>query len=207
MAQSTFTYGVIENNQYHAPSGEFDITLPVQPEFGGHVTDTPEVVTFQDNVSIHASIACFGLDSAQKREIENRGRQDYLAGFFGQHVQAQFRERFAGATIESAKFVPALLSGSLIVYNLLPGGSMFDHQAALSSSDSAPTAKRGNLLFLHNDHLYVVSIELADPVIDTTHSALTTEQQNELLQQRLLELVGRMSFRVPVSQTLPNGQA
>ncbi len=198
-AQSTFTYGLVENNRYKAPSGEYVITLPIQPELGGRITDTPEVVTFQDNVGLHASIACFGLDLVQRRDEETKGRRDYLIWFFGQHVQRQFRERFDGASIESARFIPELLDGALLVYNLLPGGSMFNERVPTGQDGAAPVAKRGNLLFLHHHHLYVVSIELAEKVLDPSSFSLSVAEQDEVLRKRLLELVGRMSFNPPLA--------
>lgn len=192
-----FLYGGVQDNRYRSPSGEFTVTLPVQVELGGTVADTPEVVTFQDRFSIHASIACFMLDASQRREEETRGRRDYLAWFFSQHVQPQFRRRHAGASVESARFLPAVMQGALIVYNLLPGGSMLASAVALPAQGEAPVAKRGNLLFVHNRHLYVLSIELAEKVLDPAGFDWPVERQDDVLRQRLLELVGRMEFSVP----------
>lgn len=197
--QSTFLYGTIENNRYTPPSGEFTVTLPVQPEMGGSVTDTPQVVTFQDQLSLHASIACFALDSAQLREEEMRGRRDYLTWFFAQHVQPQFRQRYEGASIESARFMPEVLKGALMVFNLLPGGSMLGERVPLLDDGKPPVAKRGNLLFVHHKHLYVVSLELAEKSLNASAFDWPVAQQDEVLRQRLMELVGRMEFSPPAA--------
>lgn len=198
--QTGFLYGEIHHNRYEAPSGEYALTLPVQIDLGGEVVDTPEVVTLQDHVSLHASVACFGLNLSLKRQDETVGRRDFLVGFFRDHVQPQFSQRFTGASIESARFTPELLHGALFVYNLLPGGSMFAERAATLPDGSSPVAKRGNLLFLHSNHVYVISLELAEKVLDPANFKLSAEEQNEVLQKRLLELVGRMTFRTPMEQ-------
>ncbi|WP_221032467.1 hypothetical protein [Actomonas aquatica] len=196
--QTPFLYGVLEDNRYEAPSGEYTLTLPSQISLGGEIHDTPEVVTLQDHLALHASVACFGLNLNLKRQDETLGRRDFLVGFFREHVQPQFLQRFAGAEIESARFTPELLNGALFVYNLLPGGSMFGERVPTMEDGSAPVAKRGNLLFLHNNHIYVLSLELAEKVLAPASFDLGPEEQNALLQKRLLELVGRMDFRAPL---------
>ncbi len=196
--QTGFLYGSIADNRYEAPSGEYSLKLPAQIGLAGEVVDTPEVVTLQDHVRLHASVACFGLDIGLKRRDETLGRRDFLVGFFREHVQPQFSQRFAGAKIESARFTPELLHGALFVFNLLPGGSMFGERVVTLPDGSPPVAKRGNLLFLHNNHIYVLSIELAEKVLDPAGFELDEEAQNRVLQERLLELVGRMDFRQPL---------
>jgi hypothetical protein len=186
--------GRVEGTRYFSPTGEFSITIPVLPELGGMLSDTESVVTFQDAFSLHASIACFRMDATQRWENETRGRREYLVWFFGNFVQSDFRERFPGAEIESAKFFNTFLGGSLLVYNLLPGGSMFEHRVALLSGEVRPVAKRGNLLFVHDDHVYVLSTELAERVVEGRSYQRTTEEQNEILQKRLFDLVARMTF-------------
>ncbi len=196
--QTGFLYGLLENNRYRAPNGEYTLSLPLRIELGGEVVDTPEVVTLQDHVSLHASVACFGLNLGLKRQDETLGRRDFLVSFFREHVHPQFSQRFEGARIESARFTPELLNGALFVYNLLPGGSMFGERVATLPDGSSPIAKRGNLLFLHNNHIYVLSIELAEKVLDPAGFVMDEEEQNEVLHQRLIELVGRMTFRNPI---------
>ena len=193
-----FLYGSVEDNRYLSPSGEYSITLPMQIETGGSLVDTPEVVTLQNELGLHASIACFGLNLSLKRQDENLGRRDFLAGFFRSQVQPQFTQRFKGSTIESARFAPDLFGGALFVYNLLPGGSMFGDRAPVGEDGAPPVAKRGNLLFLHNNHIYVLSMELADKVLDPAGFTLNIEEQDALLQKRLIGLVGRMNFRIPL---------
>lgn len=192
-AQSTL-HGRIEGTQYHSPTGEFSITIPVLPELGGAVTDTENVVTFQDTFNVHASIACFRMDATHRWESETRGRREYLVWFFSNFVHSDFRERFPGAEIESAKFFGSFLNGSLLVFNLLPGGSMFHHRVALTANDPLPVAKRGNLLFVHDEHIYVVSTELAEKVLERRTYSKSVEEQDDILQKRLFDLVARITF-------------
>ena len=203
-AQTAPLHGQLEADSYASPTGEFSMTVPVLVELGGVISDTPQVVTFRDAFNLHASVACFRMDATQRWENETRGRREYLVWFFSEFVQSDFRARFPGAAVESARFMPELLGGSLVVFNLLPGGTMFGDRVPSMSNGELPVAKRGNLMFVHNSHLYVVSTELAEKVLQPRTFSLTEEEQNTLLRERLLKLIGRMAFRVslPITEQL-----
>jgi hypothetical protein len=117
--------GKVEGKTYVSPTGVFKVTIPVLPELGGDITDTPNVVTFQDDFNVHVSIAAFQQDATQRWENSTRGTKDYLIYFFSNFVLADFRQTFEGVQIESAKYVPGVLEGSLLTYLLVPGGTMF----------------------------------------------------------------------------------
>lgn len=189
--------GRIESNQYVSPTGAFRINIPVIAALGGSVTDTESVVIFQDRLNTHQSLACFKQDSTQRFEEETRGRKEYLIWFLANFVQADFEQRFQGARVESAHFLPDLQGGALLVYNLLPGGSMFTNRALIIKRDQPPIAKRGNLLFVNNGHIYVLSIELAEKVIQGSAYTLTTEEEDAQLRKRLMDLLAKITFSVP----------
>jgi hypothetical protein len=192
----TSLLGRIEDNRYIAPHGNYSITLPVQIDLQGTVSDTPEVVTFQDDFRIHASVACFKMESPHDREIQTRGRRDFLIWFFRQQVQTQFQLRFPGSKIDEARYMPEVLEGTLIVFNSLPNGTMFTKPAGLThSSEKQAIAKRGNLLFLNKRSLYVVSIELAELLSqDENTASADREEDHTRLRKELLDLVGRITF-------------
>ena len=125
----------------------------VLPELGGDITDTRNVVTFQDDFNIHVTIAAFPQDATQRWELSTRGLKDYLVYFFSNFVLADFRESFEGVQAESAKFVPSVQDGALLTYILIPGGTMFPERAPSPGA----VAKRGNLVFVRNGHIFVVS--------------------------------------------------
>jgi hypothetical protein len=193
--------GKVEGRTYVSPTGTFKVVIPVLPELGGDITDTPNVVTFQDDFNVHVSIAAFPQDATQRWELSTRGLKDYLIYFFSNFVFADFKQTFPGAQIESAKFVPGQLDGSLLTYILVPGGSMFlDRVPALT--DRMPTAKRGNLLFVRNGHIFVISIELAERIVEGSLYKKTTAEEDELLRTRLTEIVNRITFaKPPVAET------
>ena len=193
--------GKVDGKTYVSPTGLFKVTIPVLPELGGDITDTPNVVTFQDDFNVHVSIASFPQDATQRWELSTRGTKDYLIYFFSNFVLADFKQTFMGVQIESAKFVPGTLGGSLLTYLLVPGGTMFADRAPRFGSERPPTAKRGNLLFVRNDNVFVISIELAEKVIEGKSYNKSTADEDEILRKRLLEMVDKISFSRPPAAT------
>lgn len=189
--------GKIEGRNYVSPTGIFKVAIPVLPELGGEITDTPNVVTFQDDFNVHVSIAAFPQDATQRWENSTRGTKDYLVYFFSNVVLRDFKQTFQGVTMESAKFLPSFLDGSLLTYFLVPGGTMFRERVPLLSPDQLPPAKRGNLLFVRNTHVFVVSIELAERVIEGRLYTKTTAEEDEILRNRLYDIVSKMTFAKP----------
>jgi hypothetical protein len=194
--------GRIEGKTYIAPSGAFRTSIPVLPELGGTIRDTDNVVTFQDAFSTHISIAAFPQDATQRWELSTRGLKDYLLYFFTNFVAADFKETFEGTQIESSKFVPNVLDGSLIAFLLLPGGTMFEDKMVIVG-DKLPVAKRGNMLFVKNGYIFVISTELAERIIQGRQYKKTPAEEDELLRQRLNEVVGRLQFPKPTPAATP----
>ena len=191
--------GRIEGKSYVSPTGQFRVLIPVLPELGGDISDTPNVVTFQDDFNVYVSIAAFQQDATQRWENSTRGTKDYLIYFFSNFVLADFKQNFDGVQIESAKFVPGTMEGSLLTYLLVPGGTMFPDRVQPLGGDSIPVAKRGNLLFVRNNFVYVISIELAERVIEGKAYGKSTEEQDEILRKRLLDMVDRITFTAPAA--------
>jgi hypothetical protein len=197
LAQAQGLEGKIEGKSYVSPTGIFKVVIPVLPELGGDITDTPNVVTFQDDFNVHVSIAAFPQDATQRWELSTRGTKDYLIYFFSNFVLSDFKQTFEGVQIESAKFVPGMLDGALLTYLLIPGGTMFGHRVPQLSADRVPVAKRGNLLFVRNGHIFVISIELAERVIEGRSYNKTTAEEDEILRTRLVDIVNKIAFAKP----------
>ena len=196
--------GKVTGKVYASPTGVFKVTIPVLPELGGSITDTPNVVTFQDDFNTHISIAAFPQDATQRWELSTRGIKDYLTYFFANFVLSDFKQTFEGVQVESAKFIPATLEGSLIAYILLPGGSMFmDKVPQLSSDGRVPVAKRGNLLFVKNGHIFVISVELAERIIEGRSYKKTTAEEDDILRQKLNDVVAKIEFAKPPAAKPP----
>jgi hypothetical protein len=203
--------GKIEGRSYISPTGVFKVQIPVLPELGGEITDTPNVVTFEDDFNVHTSIAAFPQDATQRWELSTRGLKDYLIYFFRDFVYSDFRQSFDGVQIESAKFgpVPGVADGALMTFILIPGGTMFgDKIPALGTDGRVPVAKRGNLVFVRNAHIFVVSIELAERVIEGKAYKKTTAEEDEILRTRLLDIMGKIQFaKPPVATPAPAAEA
>ena len=191
-------YGTLKRDLYTAPGGIYAVKVPVLPELGGEITDTDSVVTFDDNVSTHISLASFTLDMSQRWDQGEKGVKDYLAYFYVTYVLSDFQTRFPGSRAEATLFVPELMGGGLMGFALLPGGSAFANQLANSvvPDEPAPVAKRGNLLFIRADRIYIISIELAERVTQKKFFQKTPEEENTILRERLIQFVGRIQFPV-----------
>jgi len=188
--------GSVQGDTYISPTGAFRITIPVAYELGGSITDTANVVTFQDPFSSFITIVAFPQDTTEKWELETRGRKDYLVNFFQQHVIPDFQHSFKNVQIPStAHFLPSMLDGALLTYMLLPGGSMFnDPEHQIADPASPPVAKRGNLIFVHNGFIFVISTELAERVTEGSAYHQTSAAEDDLLKDRLVDIVSRMRF-------------
>jgi len=182
---------------YSSATGLFKMAIPVLPELGGDITDTPNVVTFQDDFNVHVSIAAFPQDATQRWELSTRGLKDYLIYFFSNFVLADFKQSFEGVQIESAKFIPGTQDGALLTYLLLPGGTMFGDRVPQLTADRIPVAKRGNMLFVKSGHIFVISIELAERVIEGKTYQKTAAEEDEILRQRLLDILNKIQFAKP----------
>ena len=193
-AQAQGLEGKVEGKTYISPTGTFKVIIPVLPELGGDITDTPSVVTFQDDFNVHVSIAAFQQDATQRWELSTRGLKDYLIYFFSNFVLADFKQSFEGVQIESAKFMPGTMEGALLTYLMVPGGTMFADRVPQLSVTKVPVAKRGNLLFVRAGHVFVISTELAERAIEGKSYTKTTAEEDELLRNRLLDILSKITF-------------
>jgi len=188
-------HGRAEGRTYYSATGAFKVTIPVLPELGGGITDTENVVTFQDDFNTHVSIAVFPQDATQRWEMSTRGTKDYLVYFFTNFVLADFKQNFTGVTVESASYLHNVMDGALVAYILLPGGSMFMNRVPkLSDTEKPPVAKRGNLVFVKNGDIYVISTELAERVLERHTYKKTPAEEDTILRQRLDDILGKIQF-------------
>lgn len=190
--------GRVEGKVYVSPTGVFRVKIPVLPELGGRIMDTENVVTFQDDFNVMCTIAALPMDATQRWEHSTRGTKDYLAYFFGNFVMPDFQQSFRGARVESAKFSPTVGGGALFAYTLLPGGSMFAHKLSfVGDNDPIPDAKRGNLLCVHEGWVFVLSVELAERVLERSSYHKTPAEEDDILRQRLVDLLDKIEFTKP----------
>jgi hypothetical protein len=199
--------GQVAGDTYLSATGLFRIAVPVRPELGGTITDTPNVVTFADAFTTHLTIAVIPLDATQRWELSTGSKKDYLVKLFSGFLLADFRQKFPGAAVESASYLPKLQDGALLVYALLPGGSMFNARIVLfGASDNLPTAKRGNLLFVKGDNIFILSSEIAERATERSLYTKTTAQEDEILRNRLLGVLGAIRFTGAAAATPSAGK-
>jgi hypothetical protein len=186
--------GRVEGNLYYAANGAYRIEIPVLPELGGIITDTRDVVTFEDAYSTHVTIAAFPQDPTQRWQLSTRGPKDYLLYFFTDFVLKDFRNAFKDVKVESTgRYMPGVLDGAFIAYILLPGGSMFTSRLQVVDPNwKPPVAKRGNLLFVKHGFIFVISTEMAERVTEGRAYDKTSDEEDAILRDRLVELAGKI---------------
>lgn len=193
--------GTVRDRTYFSPTGAYSVVIPVLKELGGTVSDRENVVVFQDGYNVHISIGCFPQDATQRWELSTRGVRDYLAYFFATFAFPDFQQMFPGSQVERMEFMPGMVDGALLIYTLLPGGTMFANRLANVGPDTPmPVAKRGNLLFLKHGHVYVISLELAERSLEGSAYRKTREEEDAILKQRLEVLLDNLFFRRPPAE-------
>lgn len=198
-AQGGGLVGHVDGDSYVSPTGAFRLRVPVLPELGGQISDTENVVTFRDDFGTLISIAAFPQNAGERWKLQTRGTKDYLLGFFTDYVLPDFKRSFPRLTVDKdAVFMPTLMDGALLVYMELPGGSMFASQVVTIDPDrKIRPAKRGNLLFVHDGFIFVISSELSERVLEGTAYTLTPDQENLTLRERLEDIVAQIHFLKP----------
>jgi hypothetical protein len=194
-------YGKIEGETYLSPTGLFRMKIPVLPELGGAVSDTPNVVTFDDDYRIHLSVAAFPLSRDLKAEFDTRGPKDFLINFFTGIVMPDFVANFPGSSVEqTAAFLPQFQGGSILIFTLHPGGSNFERRSTVSRAVKPAVAKRGNLCFVRSGYVFIISTELAERAFERSTYKKTPEEENVILRQRLLEIASKMQIAAPMGE-------
>ncbi|MFA5058236.1 MAG: hypothetical protein WC485_09000, partial [Opitutaceae bacterium] len=137
-----------------------------------------------------------------KWEYETRGTKEFLIYFFTNFVMPDFAARYPNSTMEDrAIYLPKFQDGSILIFTLLPGGSFFAQRIQLAPSQAPVVAKRGNLCFVKSNWVFVLSTELAERALEGSAYHKTVAEENALLRQRLLDLVGQMQFTPPPVET------
>lgn len=193
-------YGRVDGDTYVSPTGLYRMKIPVLPQLGGTISDTANVVTFDDDFNIHLSVAAFPLSPELKSDLETRGSKDFLAGFFTNIVMPDFVSKFPGSTVEqNAAFLPQTMDGAMLIFSLHPGGSNFELRSTFLHRNKPVVAKRGNLCFVKYGYVVVISTELAERALERSTYNKRPEEENAILRQRLLDLVAKMEFTPPPS--------
>lgn len=189
--------GEIQGNQYLSPTGAFRATIPILPfaELGSEISDTANVVTFQDAFGTHVSIGCFRLDAKLREEETKRGRKEFLVWFFQTYVQADFTRSVPGTNAEpNAKFINSTQDGTLFTLLNLPNGSVFSERVFIFPPKTPVIAKRGNFVFVNDNNIYVLSTELSERIFEHDSYKKTPAEEEEILRHRLFDILNGITF-------------
>lgn len=187
--------GEVHGDNYYSPTGAFRIKIPVLPELNGQVTDSANMVTFQDPFTTYISIVTIPEDTTEKWHIETDGLKDYLSKFFMNFVYRDFISSNRNTHLEqTGLFSPNVQGGAFFAYLTLPGGSMFGNDLRITTLAVPPVAKRGNMIFVHDGWIYVISTELAERVEEGSLYKKTEAEQDQILKERLIDIASSIHF-------------
>jgi hypothetical protein len=159
------------------------------------------VVTFDDDFSIHLSLAAFPLTRELKADLETRGSKDFLIHFFDNIVMPDFVTNFPGSTREQkAILLPHIMDGAVLLFSLHPGGSNFELRSTITRRIKPVIAKRGNLCFVKYGYVFVITTELAERALERSTYNKTADEEDAILRQRLLDLVAQLELNPPTSE-------
>ena len=71
----------------------------------------------------------------------------------------------------------------------------------MASGSRPAVAKRGNLIFIKNGFIYIISTELAERVTEGSAYTMSTQDENVLLRERLTDIINRITFLPPKAST------
>ncbi|HLP08352.1 MAG TPA: hypothetical protein VK178_09305 [Opitutaceae bacterium] len=186
--------GSIEEGRYHAPDDAFSVAVPVLHGEKTAIMDNGEIVVFKDKVATLLTIAAFRMPPIAKWEHETTEPREYLITFFRDNILRDYDREFPGSKIESARFLPGFQGGALVAFALLPGGSAFEPAANRPPTAPPPVAKRGHLVFVRDDRVFVVAIELAERVTGGDAYKLTAPEEDRVLFDRLITVLAATRF-------------
>ena len=201
--------GAIDNNNnYIHPTGAFRIRVPVYPELGGEINDTENVVTFQDAFGEHYSIGVFPMNGDLRAEDTKRGHKDFLDWFFQNSIEADFRRTLPGTNHEpTARYNAGTQGGALFTILNIPDGSVYMDRVFVFPPRTPVIAKRGNLVFVRDSFIYVLSTELSERIFEYSTWNKTAAEEEEILRQRLYDLLSRIVFMKVATSASANAAA
>lgn len=181
---------------YEAPNGEFALKIPVLGELGGQVREFNGGVLFFDAFTTHIAVLHIPMDATQRWELSTQGAKDYLVNFFAGAILPQYRSTGKEITVQSAKFLPSRNNGTVLTYTIQDGGSFFNNRLAFfGESDVLPKAKRGHMVFIKNEALVVISVELGEKSTERSLYKATQAEEDEVLKNRLIEISDSIVFK------------
>ena len=188
--------GQVENGIYRAPSGAYAVPVPKLHGDAATIMDTDTIVVFKDKVSVLLTIAAFPMPAFARWQYQINTPRDYLVAFFRDNILRDYTNEFPESRVENVKFLPEYHGGTLLAYTVMPGGSAFDLDPASAALPlHAPgVAKRGHLVFVKNDVVFVLAIELAERVTKQSEYHLSTADEDRILLERLLLVVTAMQI-------------
>ncbi len=186
--------GRIEDDRYHAPGDVFSVPVPVLHGENQVVMDNGEIVVFKDKVSTLLTIAAFPMPPIAQWEYKTTPPKDYLITFFRDNILRDYRGEFPESSIESARFLPDVSGGAMVAFTLLPGGSAFASTEPRPPTAPPAVAKRGHLVFVHDNRVIVIAVELAERITKEANYTLTTPEEDRILFDRLATVFTALRF-------------
>ena len=150
----------VKDGTYYSPTGKFQVPVPVSSSMGGKTNEGAGSVSFTDDLCSLYRIDYRVLNEDEKQLLNKMGREEYLASFIeNDYLDTFLRKKLPGIKIDFKEYLGAADNGTLYAQIDAPKGSI-----CTVSRNGGPhmreDAKRGTLVVLTDDRIYVVTTGL-----------------------------------------------
>lgn len=176
---------------YESPSGNFNVSIPVDAKQGGRVQSQEGVVGFTDDYGTLLRIDYYPLTSEEEEEIDSMGQEKYLGLILTErYVPQAISANVPDAKVEAHEYLEDIINGAYFVIVDLPKGSTISKQEN-NGNATRMDAYRGLLSFLNGEYLYIVSSQRS---FFEDESRGSLKEETEKIKQKILAFVERIEF-------------
>jgi len=184
----------IKEKIYSSPSQVFKVPVPVDRNLGGNIADATNAVSFTDDFGRLFRIEFSSLPSQWGSRLGKADKEQSLKDFLEQaYLPATILKAIPDASVEYLEYMDQILGGALYAEAYLPKGSI-NAVSKGGSSFAREDAKRGLLLFLHKNNIFIISTCLMQLSSDGSSDIKEKEKIRGLLKNNTLSFAQSIQF-------------
>ena len=184
----------VQEGMHTHVSGLYQVPVPVEEFMGGKMMEQPYALIFTNDFGSLYRIENIGLPPEEQANLDEMGRDVYLEYFLNEMFMKQaVLVSIPTATVDHKEYLPDRFGGALYARLNLPGGSILAEQINGSEAKRLD-ARRGTLIFLREQTLYIVGVGLMEIAVLDEPDEAELERRNGLLKTNTLEFADTIQF-------------